>query len=438
METRFAKLGDEHIAYRVLSDGPIDLLLLLGEYLPVDAVDEEPRYTRVLQRLGSIGRLILFNRRGVGLSDPPPEPLTQEQYVEDAIAVLDAVGSTRATLIASNVSGGPAIQFAVEHPDRTATLILINTTPRYVWADDFPMGIPEESLRSTAERTTTTEASDFDFLSVFAPSVASDARFRQWWDSAGHRGASPTRSRKLWALLYETDVRALLPEITAPTLVIARDRMLYPQAGRYMAERIPGARFVEVPGADQIWWIGDSEPILEEIELFLATTLGSAAKPRRALATVLFVDVVSSTEQAAAMGDRRWREVLGAYHDLVRREVERFDGQQIGTEGDGVLATFPMPADAIRCARAVVEKVKGLGFDVRVGIHTGEIEILGRDVAGIGVHIAARVKELAGEAEILVSRTVAELATGSGFRFADRGEHELRGVPGHWQLFAVP
>lgn len=436
METRYVRVDGQHVAYRVLGDGPDDILFLMGEYLPVDALDEEPHYARVLRRLSSLGRLILFNRRGVGLSDPVDGPPTHEEHVADAIAVLDTVGSSRALVIAANTSSGPAILFAAEHPDRTSGLVLINASARLTEADDYPIGLPAAAMTQTADQTTATDeegAGGFDFLHAFAPSVANDERFRRWWISAGNRAASPARSRQHWQLMIETDVRDVLRNVSVPTLVLNSAGLLTTSHGKYLAEHIAGARYVELPGRDLMWWLEDADAALEQIEGFS----GATARPKRKLATVLFVDVVQSTERASALGDRKWREVLETYHDVVRRAIDRYGGTRVGTSGDGVLSTFDMPADAIASAQQMSTEVRALGIDIRAGVHTGEIEIVGSDVAGIGVHIAARVMDAAGPGEIYVSRTVADLVAGSGLRFDDRGEHNLKGVPGRWGLFAL-
>lgn len=437
MDTRYAKLGDAHVAYRVFGEGPTDLLLFLGEYIPVDALDEEPRYARCLRRLASMGRVIVFNRRGSGLSDAPDGPLTVEQNVEDAVAVLDDVGADRAVAFGWNVAGPPAMFFAADHPDRTSALILAQTQARLLDAPDYPIGLPESVLTNTAEQaTSTTGSADFDFLTVFAPSVATDERFRAWWDKVGHRGASPSRSRELWMMFIASDAREALPRINVPTLVLTRKTGLGIPMSRFLADNIRGAQLAELPGTDLMWWVGDADAFLDEIEAFMGGQ-GVAPRSKRKLATVLFLDVVGSTERVASMGDRRWRDVLGTYHEIAQREVERVEGERVGTAGDGVLATFEMPADAIRCAQRIKEAIQAIGVDIRAGVHTGEIDIVGDDVAGIGVHIAARVMSSAEPGEVWVSRTVADLVTGSGFSFDDRGEHELKGVPGRWALYAV-
>jgi class 3 adenylate cyclase len=435
VETKYVRIGDGHVAYRVVGEGPNDLLLFIGEYLPVDALDEEPHYSRVLRRLSSLGRVIVFNRRGIGLSDAFEGPATQEQYVEDGLAVMDAVGSSRALAFGWNVGGPAAIAFAVEHADRSSALIVVNTSARLIAAPDYLIGFPEELMEQTAQQTTAIDPDErggFDFLQTFAPSVATDERFRRWWDSAGNRGATPARSRQLWRLLLETDVRDLLRDVSVPTVVM-HSSLGTTAHGKYIAEHIPGARFVLLPGHDLMWWLDDADAVLDEIETFI----GAAARPRRKLATVLFVDVVQSTERAASIGDRKWRDVLETYHGIVQRAVDRYGGTRVGTSGDGVLATFEMPADAIAGAQQMTNDVRALNIDIRAGVHTGEIEIVGDDVAGIGVHIAARVMDAAGPGEVLVSRTVSDLVTGSGIGFEDRGEHELKGVPGQWGLFAV-
>lgn len=439
MSTRFVKVGKDHVAYRTFGDGVTDILLFLGEYLPVDSLEEEPRYARALRRLASFGRVIAFNRRGVGLSDRPDGPLSIEQNVEDALAVLDHLGVMRAVLFGSNVAGVATIRFAAEHRDRVSALILANTWARITQAPDYPIGVPRNLMTGTAQRTTATDAEsagEFDFLSIYAPSVARDERFRTWWEQAGNRGASPSRSMELWQLIIDADERENLSRIAARTLVLGRSEVLFVEVVRYLGREIPGAVYEEFPGSDLMWWIGDADAYLGAIERFLGAER-SAYRPLRKLATVLFFDVVGSTETAARLGDRRWRELLETYVDVARREIDRGDGQLVSTSGDGALATFEMPADAVRTAVRVAEAVRALGIEVKAGIHTGEIEIVGDDVAGLGVHIAARVMSTAAAGEVLASRTVCDLVTGSGLEFEDRGEHDLKGVPGTWRLFAV-
>ena len=433
MSTKYAKLGDAHIAYTVGGEGPPDILLLLGEYLPVDSMDE-PRLARSLRRLSSMGRCVTFNRRGVGLSDPPEGRFTIEQFVDDMLAVLDACEIDSAFVLASNTSGPTAIRFAAEHPSRTSGLILVNTYARLAEDESYP-GMATDFMRSTMEQTTDT-AGEFNALELFAPSVANDERFRTWWEAAGHRGASPSRSRDLWRQLMESDERRTLERITSPTLCIHRAGIGLAGVSRYLAEHIADAKAITLPGEDLLWWVGDSDAILDEVESFISGA-SVASRPRRRLATVLFVDLVGSTERAAAIGDRRWRDVLGTYQELAEREIARAGGDRVGSAGDGVVATFDMPADAVRAARRISDEVGALEVEVRAGVHTGEIEVLADDVAGIGVHIAARVMSLAQPGEVWVSRTVVDLVTGSGLKFEDRGAHDLKGVPGRWELAAL-
>jgi class 3 adenylate cyclase len=441
VQTRYARSPEGHIAYRVYGEGPQDILLFLGEYLPIDAIDEEPRYARCMNRLASLGRVIVFNPRGVGLSDPADGEPTIDQHARDAGAVLDVLGVARAAVFAWNVAGPTAVRFVTTNRERVSALVLMNTFARLL-ADDGYDGLPEALAVSTADQVVSTDPDPspdtFDFLTNMAPSVATDPRFRTWWDAAGHRGASPAKSRALWNMMMRADVRDDLASVSVPTLVLHRRDLgpVPPMFGRYIADHIATARFVELPGADLMWWVGDADAVLEEVESFIGT-VGTLARGKRRLATVLFVDVVGSTQRAVSIGDRRWRDLLGTYHEVARRAVGRCEGTEIGTAGDGMVAIFDMPADAIRCGQALIDEVRALGIDVRAGIHTGEIELIGEDIAGIGVHIAARVMDAAAAGQLLVSRTVTDLVAGSGLAFAERGTHALKGVPGEWQLFAV-
>lgn len=403
--------------------------------------EDEPRLAAAIKRLSSIGRLISFNPRGLGLSDPLGRAgaPTMDERLEDAVAVLDEAGSERAALLGMSFTAAAAIDMAARRPERTTALVLFNARARWLWAEDYPFGFPLDSAEGVMKRLVEPDPSAESPLPFDpAPSVAGDEAFQRWWERAGHRRASPAVAA---AVLRERtanlDLRDKLPFITAPTLVIQRTdvSMLPVEHGRYLAEHIPDARLVELPGPDMVWWIGDFDATADEIESFVTT--GATPRGRRALATVLFADVVSSTEQAARRGDRRWRDLLGAFHDSVQNDLYRFGGKRISTAGDGFLATFEIPADAVRCARAIAETVRALGIDVRAGVHTGEVEIVGADIAGIGVHIASRVMSAAGPGEVFVSRTVVDLVTGSGISFEERGEHDLKGVPGRWALYAV-
>jgi class 3 adenylate cyclase len=441
-ETRYARSGDVHIAYQLLGTGPPDVLLFSFGVLPIDAVAEEPGLDRFHRRLASFGRLIRFDPRGVGLSDPvaPASPPTLEQWMADAVAVLDAAGSERAAVLSTGEASLEALLLATTHPWRVSHLVLVNGTARVARADDYPPGIPMPVLMRFLDVIVEPDAVDqgYDFLAVAAPSTAGDDAFRRWWVRAGNRGASPATAKAILSVRLLSDVRPLLPLVTLPTLVLHRNARFYGVGhGRYLAEHIAGAKLVELPGPDHLFWVGDdTRNMLEEIEEFL-TGVRRVGSPDRVLATVLLTDIVGSTERLAEMGESRWRDMLDRHDAAVRRQIERFGGREVKHTGDGVLATFDGPARAVVCATAVREAAAQLGLDIRAGLHTGEVERRGDDIAGMAVHIVARVEALAGAGEILVSRTVVDLTAGSGIAFSDRGEHALKGVPDPWRLYAV-
>jgi class 3 adenylate cyclase/pimeloyl-ACP methyl ester carboxylesterase len=439
--TRYAKSGDVDIAYQVLGAGPIDLLLYTGAGIPIDCVDDEPSMARFQRRLSSIGRLLRFDTRGTGLSErgSPSTPPTHEQWVEDGLAVLDAVGSEQAAVLAPWAHSPVGLLLAAEHPERVSRLIVINGRARTIWAPDYPIGVPQPGVDQGRQMVPEPNAVEqgFDLLSFIAPSVAQDPAFRSWFDRSGNLGRTPAMARALLGVHYEADVRNVLPLIRVPSLVIQRAvSFLGPEPGRYLAEHIPGAKYVEVPGTDLVYWVGDTGPILDEIEEFVTGVRGRSGA-ERILATVLFTDIVGSTDRVAQLGDGRWRDLLDRHDQSVRTQIERYRGRAVKTVGDGFVATFDSPGRAIECALAIRETLKALDIDVRAGIHTGEIEIRGDDVAGLAVHIGARVSALAGPGDVLVSSTVKDLVAGSSFEFEVRGDHELKGVPGTWQLFAV-
>jgi class 3 adenylate cyclase len=381
----------------------------------------------------------MFDKRGTGLSDPIPTSSlpTLEEFMADIPAVLDTIGSDRPALIA-NIGGGIlAMPFAAAHPDRVSSLILVDCFARFLEADDFPIGAP------LADLTPALELAEDDtgrgvMIDLFAPSVASDERVRRAWARYERSAATPGSTKAIVRLIYESDVRDVLPAIRVPTLVIhRRDAVGFSvEHGRYLAERIPDARYVELPGADNLIWAGDLDAIVAEIQAFV-TGVRPAAEPRRVLATVLFTDIVGSTERAAVLGDVRWQDLLADHHRVVRRQLERYGGNEIKVVGDGFLATFDGPARAVRCALAIRDDVRELGLEIRAGLHVGEIEVLPDDIAGLAVHIGARVSALAGPSEVLVSSTVKDLVVGSGIAFDDRGSYALKGVPDEWRLFAV-
>jgi DNA-binding SARP family transcriptional activator/class 3 adenylate cyclase len=440
--TRYAKSSDADIAFHVQGIDSPDLLMFSSALLPIDAMYEEPSLTRFNNRLASFSRLIQFDVRGVGMSESfaPSSPPTLEQWVHDAAAVMDAAGSERATVFGPRDASLHAILLAATYPDRVSSLIIVNGSARPSRADDYPIGIPQHVLDAFLQVNMEPDAVDqgFDYLALAAPSVAGDDAFRAWWNRAGNRGASPARARAIQAVYLQADVRPVLPLVRVPTLILHRrdDASWRAPHGRYLAEHIPGARYVELPGADDLYWVGDTDQMLDEIEEFV-TGARPAPSTDRVLATVLFTDIVGSTRHIAEVGERRWRDLLD-HHDLVVREqLERFRGREVKMTGDGVLATFDGPARAVLCACAIRDATAQLDLDIRAGVHIGEVEVRGEDIGGMAVHIAARIEALAEPGEVLVSRTVVDLIVGSGIEPTDRGERVLEGVPGDWRLFAV-
>jgi class 3 adenylate cyclase len=441
-ETRYAKTAEGvHLAYQVVGEGPLDLLFIpVGGSSNVELEWEAPLLARFLGRLASFSRLIRFDMRGCGLSDSvnPKEWPTLEQRVGDMLAVLHAVGSQRPALLGGIQGGQMMMFFAATYPERTSALVLAGTFARFAWAPDYPWGITAQEQEDRVLRAEQGWEERVGLLRLTAPSVAEDRAFASWWNRLFRQSAGPGVHVANTRLTFETDLRPLLPTIQAPTLVLCRsgDQQAGPDHARYLAEHIPGAKLVELPGADNLMYVGDTEPLLAEVEVFLTGTR-HAPETDRVLATVLFTDIVASTEQASRLGDRQWRALLDEHNSLARRILEKFSGRLVKTTGDGLLATFDGPARAIRCGCAVREEVKQLGLEIRVGLHTGEVELGRDDIGGVAVHIAARVVALAGPGEVLVSRTVTDLVAGSGIEFQDRGEHELKGVPGMWRLYAV-
>ncbi len=441
-DVRYARSGDTHIAYQVLGHGELDLLHFFASNASIDSMDEEPALLRFHKRLESFSRLIRFDCRGLGLSDPLAlsELPALEQWVDDAIGVLDAVGVQSVAVLVDMEASAKAIMMTATHPDRVSQLVIVNGTARVAAAPDYPFGVPRDVIDRFLEVVTRPDAlqEGFDDLALFAPSVAADPAFRSWWVRAGRRSASPSTAQAKMRTSNLADVRELLPLIRVPTLVLhRRDCPTITSAhGRYLAEHIPDATYVELPGRDSLYWVGETDGMLAEIEEFLTGTR-QPPEPDRVLATVLFSDIVDSTAQASAMGDRAWRDRLDAHDAMVRRQLGRFRGTEVKMTGDGFFASFEGPARAIQCACAIRDGAQQLGVAVRVGLHTGEVELRGDDIAGIAVHIGARVAAIAEAGEVLVSRTVTDLVAGAGIEFDDRGERELKGVPGTWRVFAV-
>jgi len=435
-DIRYARNGDVHIAFTTVGAGP-DLLIAPGFIGHQEVGWEEPSVVHFYERLASFRRVISFDKRGVGLSDPTSTPPTLEECVDDLGAVMDAVACERADLFGISEGGAMAALFSATHPDRVRSLVLYGSFARLLVADDYPCGVAAEDL---ARLLTISDRGwgEGVGLGAWAPSRRDDVRLRQWWARLQRLAATPGMVRGIFALYPDIDIRHVLPSIQAPTLVLHRrdDLMINLGMGRYLATHIPGAKLIELEGTDHLYFTGDANAILDEVEEFL-TGVRHTADPDRVLATVLFTDVVGSTERAVEVGDTRWREFLNAHHAQVRRQLERFRGREVNTTGDGFVAVFDGPARAIRCAIAIRDAVRGLGLTLRAGLHTGEVEIVGEDIAGVAVHLAARVCSCADPGEVWVSRTVVDLVAGSGLAFADRGTHELKGVPDTWQLFAV-
>jgi pimeloyl-ACP methyl ester carboxylesterase/DNA-binding winged helix-turn-helix (wHTH) protein len=436
-ETQYARSGDVHIAYQVVGAGGPDLVLVPGWVSHLESAWEEPILSRFLKRLASFSRLILLDRRGTGLSDRVTEVPSLEDRMDDVRAVMDAAGSEQAALFGISEGGPMCLMFAATYPERTTALVLCGTAARMMRSPDYPIGIPRDVFEAFEQKIVSQWGTGIS-TDVFAPSVAQNAVFRRTWARFERFSASPAGIQTLMRMLYETDVRHVLPSVRVPVLVVHRDgdRAMRPEGARYIAEHIPGARYVEFPGEDHFPWVGDADPILDTIEEFL-TGARATRDVDRVLTTILFTDIAGSTTRAADMGDQRWCELLSTHNALTRRELARFRGREVKSVGDGFLATFDGPARAIRCAVAIRDGVRALGLEIRAGLHTGECEYLGEDVGGIAVHIGARVAATAAPGEVLVSGTVKDLVAGSGLTFADRGMHRLQGVPEEWRLFEV-
>jgi pimeloyl-ACP methyl ester carboxylesterase len=437
--THYAKSGDVSIAYQVIGEGPFDLVYVAGWVSNIELMWEEPGCARFLDRLASFSRLLLIDKRGTGLSDRVAESElpTLEQRMEDVRAVMDAVGSGRAALLGHSEGGSMAMLFAATHPQRTVALVTFGVFAKRVWSADYPWAPTPEQRQRWYDQIEQGWGGVVD-LSDLAPSVADDEGFSRWWATYLRRSASPSAALVLGKMNTQIDVRAILPAIRVPTLILHRtgDRDAKVDEARYIAACIPGAKLVELPGVDHLPWVGDQDLVLDEIQEFL-TGIRQGPAPDRVLATVLFTDVVGATARAAQLGDRRWRDLLSSHYATVRRELRRYRGNEVHTIGDGFLATFDGPARAIRCACAIRDRARDDGLSIRAGLHTGECELIGADIGGIAVHIGARVAALARSDEVLVSSTVKDLVVGSGIEFENRGQHALKGVPGDWRLFSV-
>jgi class 3 adenylate cyclase len=439
-ETTYAKTEGGYLAYQLAGQGAPDLLFTTSPLHNVDVMWEQPAIARFFGRLASVGRLICYNPRGTGVSSPLPTGSSLQEWMDDARRILDAVGVERAAVIGDTEGGPTAMLFAATYPERTSALVLINTFARFIRDADYPAGIPAEMVPRIIESFESMFGTGA-LTDILAPSAAGDAGFRRWFAryqrlSMAGPGVAGAGYR---AYLYDVDLRPILSTIRVPTLVLHRAQNAFVRVGhgRYLGEAIPGATYVELPGNEALYYSGNADEITDEIRHFL-TGVREAPDSDRVLATILFTDIVGSTERAAAIGDRSWGEMIDRHDRLVQGHIDQFRGRSIKTIGDGVLATFDGPARAIRCARSIGDEVRRtLGIEVRAGLHTGEVELREDDIGGIAVSLAARVMGEAGPGEVVVSSTVKDLVVGSGIEFDDRGEHALKGVPGAWRLFAV-
>jgi class 3 adenylate cyclase len=437
-KTQYAKKGEISIAYQVVGDGAIDLILVNGIMAHMDLVWAEPKGSAMLRQLASFSRLILFDKPGTGLSDPVVGAASLEQRVGDISAVMDAVDSERAALIGYSEGAAPSLVFAATYPERTAAVILLGTTAKWYPAPDFFGDLPSfQRFWRVIDEVAYNRWGEGELMLELAPSWVSSEVHNRTAGITERACASPGMVRAMYDALRGYDIRAVLPSVGVPTLVLHRREEFVPvELGRDLAERLPDARYVELSGSDHVFFAGDWKPIAREIELFLT---GQRHEPEtdRVLQTVLFTDIVGSTTHAAEVGDERWHELLRRHDQIVHDALRQFRGRAVKHLGDGFLAAFDGPTRAVRCARAICEEVRALGLEVRAGIHTGECESRDEDLHGLAVHIGSRIGALAEASEVLVSGTVCDLVVGSGIEFAERGAHELKGVPGHWHLYAV-
>ena len=438
-ETMYAKSGDHFLAYQLVGEGGRDLVAITEMVSHCEHRWEEPRLARSLQRLASFGRLILFDRRGTGLSDPVPVDRlpTLEERADDLAAVIDATGAERPVLLGFSEGGLDAMFFAATRPNRVSSLVLYGAFARFFATDDYPFGYDRHLYKEFVDGVVEAWGTG-RLLEAISPSMVGDERLRTWWAGYERLAASPGVAEALLRLAFDVDVREVLPLISSPTLILHRRDDVFSSIGhaRYLADHIPGAELVELPGNDHPFFLGDADAVVDAIEEFVT---GSAPKPHRdrVLATALFVDIVGSTDRAVELGDRGWRDLLESHHALIRRQLDRFGGQEIDTAGDGLFAAFDGPARAVGCACAIRDATRALGIEVRSGVHTGECEMIDGKLGGLAVHVAARVAACAQPSEVLVSRTINDLVAGSGIRLSDRGTHTLKGIPDAWQLYSA-
>ena len=438
-ETKFTQSGEISIAYQIVGNGPLDLVIVPGFVSHLEQAWEDPSYSRFLMQLASFSRLILFDKRGTGLSDRISGIPTLEERMDDVRAVMDSVDSEQAALFGISEGGPMSVLFAATYPERATALVLYGSIAKGSWAPDYPWGPnPEDESTQAWLGGWRKEWGGAYQIETWAPSMADDEVFRQWWAKYLRLSASPSAVIQIFRMNMAIDIRDILPSIQIPTIVLHRtgDRPIQIEQGQYLAKNIPGAKFLELSGEDHLWWVGDSESIVNEIQEFL-TGEQPPIEIDRVLATVLFTDIVDSTKRTAEMGDSRWKDVLDIHNAVMVKEINRFRGRAIRSTGDGYLAVFDGPGRAIRCGTAIRNELGQHGIEIRTGLHTGEIDLMGDDVGGIAVNIAARVLAEAANNEVWVSRTVKDLVVGSGFTFAERGTYNLKGVPGEWSLYSA-
>jgi class 3 adenylate cyclase len=437
-ETHYARSADgTNLAYQMSGSGPLEMAFLHVAY-PIDLLSEDPGFVRLRRRLGTFSRTVWSDARGVGASEGDFQDAQRPEVFEaDLAAVLDAVGFERPALVAEGWPGLKAVRYSVAHPERVSALALLGSYASGVRDDDYPWGVPPEMIEQTAAGTGVSWGTDAH-VAALAPSRVADERFRAWFARSARFSGGPDQIADMMLAGLREDIRSLLPSVTVPTLVLHRegDRLVGLGAGRYLAEHIPTAKFVVLPGDDHLFFVGDIDAIVDEIEDFLTGTR-TGVEGEVALAAVLFTDIVSSTENQARVGPREWSRVSDQHDAMVRAALNHHRGHEVKTTGDGFLATFEVSGRAIRCATEIMAGARGIELDLRVGIHTGEVEVRGDDIAGLAVNIAKRVCDLAGPGEVVVTRTVTDHVVGSGIEFEDRGERELKGIPGSWRLFTV-
>jgi class 3 adenylate cyclase/pimeloyl-ACP methyl ester carboxylesterase len=440
-ETKYAQSPNGAVGYQVFGDGPLDLMFITQWGTNVDNYWDEPSAARYLDRLASFSRVIIFDKLGTGVSDPIPPHLSPsvDLWMQDIDAVMEAADSDKVVMVGDTEGGTMAIQFAAAHPERTHSLVLINAIARLFRGPDYPIGMPADIAERNAEIFFRQHGTTGDVLAFTAPSVAEDARFRRWWVRFQRSTMSPAMLETGYKWQTEVDVTAVLPTITVPTLVVHRKDNWYHRVafGRYIADNIPGAEWIELEGADSLpFHTGNYQEILDHVERFVTGETAHMTEKRR-LATVMFTDIVGSTKRATELGDQRWLDLLGDANQICVTQVERFGGTSIHTTGDGYLAIFDSPASAVTAAREILDQVRTLGVEMRAGLHTGEITLQGDDIAGIGVHIAARVMDQAADGAVAVSSTVKDLTVGSSIVYQPLRTTELKGVPGEWALYQV-